>query len=293
MEQDFWGNPIIRRQTYYVFHDESIPNKRWFLVGLLFVRDADLEKVRAALRDRRQRENYWGEVHFSDLPKSFDSPYSAKARVARRWMDAFQSGLADIARFTVLAVDRHSSAYDPKRFPKDYHAYNRFTAMALKAGIAWFLGPESLDEVKITFVSDAKDRMSRPNEGWVDNFEKYIPSRAQMDAFLAQYEGKQYPKKVEVSLELEDSANDDLLQFCDLLLGAMQQALVASSSNSVKQELGKMVARWYQDLQQPSWKQCFGLHRRFDLWAFPDKEGKPYNRVALAIQTGDGQLSLF
>ncbi|MDR7415272.1 MAG: hypothetical protein QN193_01110 [Armatimonadota bacterium] len=292
MQRDLWGNPVIRRQTYHLFHDESIPNKRWFLVGLLFVRDADLEKVQATLRDGRQREDYWGEVHFSDLPKSFDGSYGAKARIARRWMNAFQSGLADLARFTVLAVDRHSPAHDPKRFPKDYHAYNRFTAMALKAGIAWFLGPENLDGVEITFISDAKDRMSRPDQGWIDNFEDYLPFRAELDALLGKSEGKPYPA-VKLHLRLEDSTNNDLLQFCDLLLGATQQAMVGSSSRPVKRDLGRMVAHWYQDLQQPPWKQQFRLHRRFNLWAFPDKEGKPYNRVALALQTGDRQPSLF
>ncbi len=292
MLRNFWGNLVIHRQTYYIFHDESIPNKRWFLVGLLFVRDTDLEKVRAALRDGRQREDYWGEVHFSDLPRNFNGPYGAKARVARHWMEAFQARLADLARFTVLAVDRHSPAYDPKRFPKDYHAYNRFTAMALKAGIAWFLGPESLDEVKITLVSDVKDRMSRPDQGWVDNFEEYLPFRAELDAFLGKLQGKPYPQ-VEMNLKLEDSANNDLLQFCDLLLGATQQALVASSSRPVKRELGKMVAQWYQDLQQPPRKQHFGLYRKFNLWGFPDRNGGPLERVELALRLDDNHLLLF
>jgi hypothetical protein len=50
--------------------------------------------------------------------------------------------------------------------------------MALKGAIAWLLGPENLDKLFIVFVSDAKFRMNRPEEGWIDNFEEYIPYRA-------------------------------------------------------------------------------------------------------------------
>jgi hypothetical protein len=29
MQRDLWGNPVIRRQTYYIiFQDENIPDKR-------------------------------------------------------------------------------------------------------------------------------------------------------------------------------------------------------------------------------------------------------------------------
>jgi len=38
-------------------------------------------------------------------------------------------------------VDRQSPRYENKRFTKDFHAYSRFTAMALKAGVAWHPGP--------------------------------------------------------------------------------------------------------------------------------------------------------
>lgn len=66
------GQPVIRHGHYFVFHDESIPNKRWLLMGLSFVKREDIECVKDVLRVTRQRENYFGEIHFSELPKSFD-----------------------------------------------------------------------------------------------------------------------------------------------------------------------------------------------------------------------------
>jgi len=285
MQRDLFGNPPTRHGLYWVFHDESMsmPNKRWLLIGLLFVRENHLDRVRKALYECRRNDNYLGEIHFSALPRSFEGKYGAKARVARRWMQAYEQGLADIARFTVLAVDHHSPAFEHRRFAKDYHAYNRFTAMALKAGIRWFLGPENWESVTITFVSDEKDRMSRPDQRWVDNFENYLPYRAALDAYLSQREGRPYPS-VTAKLMLQNSAESDLLQLCDVLLGATQMALVGSSSRATRQELGQMVVRWCRD---PN------LRRKFDLWAFPNEKGAPYSPVPLRLRASDNQPTLF
>jgi len=290
--RDLWGNPVVRRGEYFVFHDESIPNKRWLLIGLSFVKREDIEQVQDILRKARQRENYFGEIHFSGLPKSFDGEYGAKARVARAWMQTFEKGLSQILNFSCLAVDRHSPAYKRGRFTHDFHAYNRFTAMALKAGIAWHIDGRNLDQVTITFVSDAKDRATRPDQGMVDNFESYLPYRAELDAFLSASSGRQFPA-VTLHVKLQDSASNDLLQFTDLLLGASQMALVAASNRPVKRELGKFVVRWCQDLRQKPWEQALDLHRRFSLWAFPDRYGRPYNNVPLSLDVDGGQLRLF
>lgn len=289
---DFWGNPTTRRAEYHVFHDESEPNKRWLLIGLLFVQRVRLDEVRAILRHSRKTENYSGEIHFSQLPKSFGGQWGAKARVARQWLRSYQNSLSDRVFFSALAVDRHSPRYEHRRFTEDFHAYNRFTAMALKAGIAWHLGPQQLDELAIHFVSDAKEQASRPDRRLIDNFEDYLPYRAELDAFLSQQSNPSYPL-VSLDLKLQDSANDDLLQLCDLLLGATQMALVAGSKQPTKRELGQMVVRWCEDLHRPPRQRQFQLHRKFNLWGFLDKHGKPYNRLTLALQRDDGQVSLF
>jgi hypothetical protein len=65
--------------------------------------------------------------------------------------------------------------------------------MALKAGIAWHLGPRNLDQVFVHFISDTKNRASRPDRAWIDNFEQYLPYRAELDAFIGQSQGRRYP----------------------------------------------------------------------------------------------------
>ena len=291
MKKDLWSNPFERFASYWVFHDESIPNKQWLFIGLLFIHENHLKEARDCLQYCRQSENYYHEVHFSELPKSFEGKYGAKARVARRWFEAYEKGLADIAWFTALAVDRFSPAFDYKRFAKDFHIYNRFTAMALKAGIAWFLVPQKLDKVLITFVSDAKDRRSRPDKVLVDNFENYIPYRAEVDAFLSQTKGRPYPD-VKVSLKLQESSKEDLLQLCDLLLGATQEVVVAGSNRPTKRELGRFVLRWCENLRRLPRERVPNMHRKFNLWAFPDEKGVPYNKVPFKLAINDHQLKL-
>jgi hypothetical protein len=208
-------------------------------------------------------------------------------------MKAFESELAKYLYFSCLAVDRHSRAYEPKPYPHAWYEYNRFTAMALKAGIAWHIGPEYRDRVNIQFVSDAKQRVARPDLGMVDNFEKYLPYRAELDAFLSEASGRRYPGHVQLKVQLNDSKSDDLLQLTDLFLGAIQMALVGASSRPVKRTLGTFAVRWCRDIRKKPWEQALNLHRRFSFWAFPDWKGRPYTDVPLSLEVDSNQLALF
>lgn len=282
MQLDLSGNPL-GSPRYYVYHDESIPNKEWLLIGLLLVRDSDLDFVHHNLKICRQREGYNGEIHFSDLPKNFGGEWGAKARVADAWIQSYERTLKNHVLCSILCVHRASPRFEHKRFAKDFHAYNRFTAMALKAAVAWHLGSQELDYLQIHFVSDAKNRRTRPNQGMTDNFEEYIPYRAELDAFLAKTEGKPYPS-LKVGLELKNSADEDLLQLCDVILGATQTALVGKAQKETKRKLARYIVRWCKDLKEPPWKQSLNLYRKFNVWAFPNEKGEPYNSLEFALQ---------
>lgn len=261
----------------------------------MFVNHTALTNIQFVLNSYRNKENYTGEIHFCKLPKSFGGKFGAKARVARRWMKAYQDGLYQDALFTCLAVNRASPKFEHNRFKEDYHAYNRFTAMAIKAGISYLLAPLEYDEIELTVISDGKDRKSRPEQNIMDNFENYLPSRIEMDNLLRQFTTKRpYPKVTVNSVQIADSAGNDLLQLNDLLLGATQAALVGVTKRPVKLELGQMVISWYQDLQRPPSKQQYKMHRHFNLWGFPDEKGQPFNHFSMALPSAPtGQLSLF
>ena len=142
-----FGFHFYKSATYYAFHDESIPNKRWFLIGLLLVKEQDLQDIRDFLKRIKEKNHCESEIHFSKLPKSFDGDYSSKAKVAREWMYLYQNTLKDYAMPTVLIVDKQSETFQSDRFAKDFHIYNRFTALALKCAISWHLRKENYDEV--------------------------------------------------------------------------------------------------------------------------------------------------
>jgi len=292
---DLFGQTITRRAHFYVFHDESEPkiNTGWLLIGLLFVEENKLSTVRDVLRYHRQQENYWGEIHFSELPKNFGGKFGAKARVAERWLRAYQDGLCEYALFTCLAVNRVSPKFEHKRFSQDYHAYNRFTAMAIKAAVSYMLAPMGLDKIELTVESDAKYRKSRPDRGLVDNFEDYVPYRVELDNFVAR-ESRYgaYPKVRVTDVCPADSKGSELLQLTDLLLGATQAALTGCAHRPTKRTLGKMIVSWYEDLQKPPWEQKLGMHRKFNLWGFPDDEGRPFNKFTMKLTIDEGQLPL-
>lgn len=281
------SNSTLRKGRYLVYHDESesMPDRRWLLIGLLFVRVEDVPHVQEALKWYRHREDYWGEVHFSDLPKDFQGKYAGKARLARQWMLAYANNLREVAFFTALAVDRHSPKFEHRRFSKDFHAYNRFTAMALKSGIAWHLGRLEYDEVEITFITDAKSRASSPENGMVDNFEVYLPYRAELDASLSRISGKRYPDLTVNPVRAKESCEDDCLQLTDLLLGACQVALTASARRLTKCELGLMICRWCDELRK---RQDWGMYRKFSFQVFPDAQGR-FSNPSLALSP-PGQL---
>ncbi|MCR4439796.1 MAG: hypothetical protein QHJ34_10555 [bacterium] len=133
MERGLWGQPARRTAEYHQFHDESEPNKRWLLIGLLFLGTRHPNEVRAVPKKWRSYENYCGEIHFADLPKSFGGNWTAKGRVAREWMRGFQNSLNDRVFFSALTLDRHGPRHEHQRFCADFQAYNRFTAMAKPA----------------------------------------------------------------------------------------------------------------------------------------------------------------
>lgn len=286
MAQDLWGKEIVNSGDFHVYHDESEtkPNKEWFLIGLLFVPSAKLREVGEVLKQCREKEKYYGEVHYSELPKSFSGEWGGKARLAEKWLCLYKNGLFQYANFSCLVINRNSPSYNHHRFSQEFHAYNRFTAMALKAGIAWHLTQAGYDRVQLIPVSDGKDRRSRPDQGLVDNFEDYVPMRVELDNWLSrEVLRKNYPKVMMSRIKTLSSKENDLLQLTDLLLGAFQCALVCASGRQTKLKFANMIAEWYEDSCKKPWEQRFKMHRKFSAWGFPDIDGKPYKDIKLKI----------
>ncbi|MGB9689678.1 type III-B CRISPR module RAMP protein Cmr1 [Thermogutta sp.] len=122
MQRDLWRRSVERTTEYSVFHDESDANKRWLSTGLLFVRRDHLDELNAVLQRCQEKQGYKRKFYFAEMIKSVDGSCGTEARVDKYWMKALKSGLADVARFTALAVDCDSSAMCTSASPKTFTA---------------------------------------------------------------------------------------------------------------------------------------------------------------------------
>ncbi|MCL6512546.1 MAG: hypothetical protein K6U78_17900 [Anaerolineae bacterium] len=105
--------------------------------------------------------------------------------------------------------------------------------------------------------------------------------------------GRRYPTVKMQPIQVISSDQSNLLQLTDLLLGSLQAAMVGISNRPTKRELARMMSSWYHDLRLPHGKQRYKLHRKFNIWGFPDEQGKPFNRLSIAVSPNPTeQLSL-
>jgi hypothetical protein len=298
MFSDLFGKPKIKPH-FNVFHDESgdYGHSEWVFTGLFWIEKNDLEELDKDLKNERQKENCYSEVHFSGLPKSFFGEFGNKAKLAKKWYYLWQGKWALRSRFNVLAVNTRHRKYDKSRFSRDFHAYNRFTAMAIKSGLAWCFKNISLMDLNI--YSDQKSR--RP-EGLVgdgissDNFEQYLCERIGEDT--KEYKGPKVNIKEPICcLECKKkklySPREEALQMTDLLLGSIKTAVSPETIRETKLWFGEKMALLLSDISKKPWEQKYGLHRRFSISYFPCKKEKISNKGPINILKIENQFDLF
>ena len=285
-----------------LYQDESgrLKQDRWFYVGLLWVRRRDRPRVIQGLRHLRLQHNYASEIHFAGLPQSFDGEFGAKARVARGWLTAYLDRLASLLWFDVLCVDTHAKNYQHHRFSRDFHAYNRFVAMAICGGLSRHF--PNTPRIRLSIRSDEKSRRPGGVAGdgrTTDNFEEYLARRVAEDS-------RQRPRLPDITLaepvkvmnpreaysRRDDRFDVEMLQLCDLLLGSVAAAVEMKSRRKTKTWLGCRMASAIADTRREPWKQTLGLHRRFSVGYFPDSDGRVYPNGPLAALDKTGQLPL-
>lgn len=289
----------VRDKGVLVFHDESgdYGYSKWVFTGLFWICEEHVQEIDKALKAERENENCSSEIHFSEFPKSFNGDYGAKARVARRWLTIYKNMWAHKAWFNVLAVNTRHLLYDKHRFTQNFHAYNRFTAMAVKGGLAWHFGDADL--LKLRMYSDEKSRRPQGLLGdgiTTDNFEQYLTKRLQEDT--QKYKGPKV-KLVEPVQCLSChkagpfSTEQEIIQLTDLLLGSVATAVERKSDRPAKLWFGKEVCVLMEDIRLKPRNQRHGLHRRFSVSYFPGKSGQIYNDGQLKIRDNENQLRLF
>lgn len=296
---NLFGEILPNEKDVHVFHDESgnYGSSNWIFTGLLWIESDKIEELNAKLKVIRENENYMGEIHFNMFPKSFAGEFGKRVRVAREWFRIWFGKWSSKTRFNVLAINRKHKNYDHTRFGKDFHAYNKFTSMALKSGLSWFFN--KVDKLNLRIFSDEKARRPKGLIGdgiFSDNFENYIKERARFDA-------QNSPKIPELNINDDVqclsctsdgpySAEEELLQLTDILVGSIASAVEAKSRQKTKLWFGNEITKFIDDIKLKPWEQVYKLHRKFSVSFFPDDQGLVSNTTEIKIKQDSNQLSL-
>ncbi|WP_440955957.1 hypothetical protein ACSAZK_03095 [Methanosarcina sp. Mfa9] len=287
MSQTTLFGDCIKSQSFTVYHDESggYGNTKWVYTGLFWINENYIPEIYKDLQEIRQGENYYGEIHFKNFPKSFGGEYGGKTRVAKEWFNLWKNKWSRKSYFNVLAVNTNHPRYENDRFSKEFHAYNLFTLLAIKSGVPWFF--PNYSEIHLNICSDEKTR--RP-EGAIpdgtnnDNFEEYLKWQVGiMDVKGPIVNISEDVKCISCPKKGPYAPEHEFLQLTDLLLGSVTTAVEAKANRKTKIWFGKQMAKIMEDIRLEPWNQKFKLHRRFSVSYFPDEFGKIYNDEPMDI----------
>ncbi len=268
-----------------VFHDESYHKQMASFYGLLWIEQDSISEVVHRLQECRNYNDYHRKIHFNNLDNY------KKIRMGFDWFNLSLDLLKNRMRFFVLYVNRISPAFDASRFREHFHEYNRYTAIALHSSFRWFYIRET-PKIELLFYSDGKinrpgSDLDKRGDGIVsDNFEDYIQRRFQMDL-----EGKSHEivnmnviklQTPKIPVNGRFTAEEELLQLTDLLLGASRQAFLPECTtgkcSQIKRDLGLKMNKVFKDLEKKPWEQVLGFHKRVKFNFFPGETGRMTDR---------------
>ena len=264
---------------YDIYHDISgkFGNKEWCVVGTLWVPTLVKPQLVRRLYQAREKEQYWGNVHYRELPVSFDDYIGAKARVAREWFDIYRKFSGPI-RFAAYAINRASPLYDPMRYSRHFQEQNFWSLRTFLWGYSDFTSKDSI--VRVTSHVESRPIAPAKRDGiHGDNFPEYFsrwgPVRA---AKIQLYE----PLRVlSISREYKNRVvlvDAELIQLCDLLTGATRNAICAASHIKTKSYFAVEMAKLM--LESRTSKR---LAQYLKVWYFPNWKGQTYKNGPLLV----------
>lgn len=272
-----------------IFHDESgdYGHGDWVLTGLFWINQNQIQELNYELKLIRDTENYNGKIHFKKFPKYFGGEYGSKARIAKEWFNMWNRKWSKKTWFNVVAVNRKHHNYDHKRFTRDFHAYNRFVAIAIKSGLSWFF--KGYTKLDLSMYSDGKSRRPKgliPDGSNSDNFEEYLVRKICSNG--ESYHGPKVALNNSVNCIISPSKGkfdpyQEILQFTDLLIGSVSEAIAPKSDKETKKWFAVNMAKIMKDLRQAPWEQKYDLHKKFSISYFPDDSAKFYNDGPIGI----------
>jgi hypothetical protein len=241
------------------------------------------------LGEIRKLHDYQGEIHFNQIKGA--SRQNKAFQVARGWLECYFREALGRCPFKAFAVDQNG----PRPFP--YPGADRYATHAARslqtaflAGIAWSYG--NFDKVILQPVFDASD--SELDLTIAQSFPSRLQSAVSDKCVL---EGKNYPMVEVHSVKFVDSnpmasevdwADSELIQLCDLLLGAAFDALKfrgkTRNTKTGRLRLAKSVGQVLKETLVTPWFQQIRVHRRFSVSLYPDKFNMSYPAALKLIE---------
>lgn len=263
-----------------VYQDESgdFGHGDWAFIGLLWVPRDRIEPLVGALREARA--GFAGEVHFYRFARNFQGEYGAGARTGRAWLERWLAEWRHETWLTALAVNRRHALYPSARFHGSEDAYNHFTAEALARGLAWhFAGAKT---VALDVCSDARSLPASDGQRSSGEPSRFIEALRERMAASGQPSGTgptviwEQPPARFAGERIGDrpfSADEELLQLTDLLLGAVATAIAPRSRTAAKLHLAREMARLMDELRRPPRDETVSLRRRVRILYYPNADG--------------------
>ncbi len=289
-----------KASTWKIFHDESgifgQSRYKWIVIGLLFISENIEKELYAALLRHRQKEEYYEKIHFCDLKKDFKGKYNKNARVSKGWFTEFIGRLGNGIKYYALAINQKHLRFQRERFSEDFYIYNKFTSITLKSAFSWLF--PGYDHLEVYIFSDKK--IERPEDmllkkGPIDNFHEYIEKEVQKFQELNKYKGPKIKLIAPVKSlifckgtysEISPPPKElEFLQLCDLVTGAIGEAIRGEAQRASKIWFAKEICKYLLDIRKKKREQEYDLWRKFNLSYFPSSDSKQ-------LFYGNGELGI-
>lgn len=273
--RDLFGKLISPKEiSINVYHDEREIPDRWLYHSFLLVPISKENEVIHLLLETRKKCKWDKEIHFIDLKET-----AIANDLAMSWLELFAGMLPRHIYFYFLGIDYKNleKRVWEKRSSRDHKIYNRFFEIGLHGSLKWFFLHSKSEYKKVVvenIFSDAKSRKSS------DKFHQQAIREIESNA---SQKNENICFNCTSILDIDSDHEKEirfqhashLIQFVDLISGALSQSLDATSSHLGKHLCAKKLlshglpgaVMGYQDqnFQSPYYK-------RFAMSFFPIKK---------------------
>lgn len=251
-------------------------NNRWNYMCLVFFPTKHINEIHDMLTTIRRSHDFDGEMKFSTLNKK---GIGTKLEIAKKWLNlVIDNGVKNNNKiyFKIMGIDTHNLDFSAFGFGSNSHGkyanvYNRFFRTTLLGGLKFFFN----DAEKIIVDSIYHD--TEGNLETHDYFSWHSIFRINSDEKKVFFKNNQIkfipsnPKDINA-----DPVHTELIQFVDIILGAVTHCIdLSNSSNKGQNQAANNIIQLVERMmKKPRNKNSsYGYYKKYDICFFPQKKG--------------------